>query len=150
MSADRERINAVKALWLLWCLAVAACTNLETKPWFRADGNPGSSEQLDLDKTTCRQEMQQSVRATTQAAALDRDIVRSDVYGACMARLGYSDKSNQRFTPPAPPPPVQGASPPPAVAVGAPPPPVPGSPPASSDQKCRQATDFRMWLPLCP
>ncbi len=86
----------MKALRLLLCLAVAACADLETKPWFRVDGNPASAEQLDLDKTTCRQEMQRSVQATTQAAGLDRNIVRSDVYrnlhGA--ARLLGQEQSN--------------------------------------------------------
>jgi hypothetical protein len=113
----------VKALALLSCLLVAACADLETKPWFRVDGNPASAEQLDLDKTTCRQEMQKSVAATTQAAALDRNIVRSDVYETCMARLGYSDKNDRRFTAPAvvqggPAPPVAQGSPAPTAAQG--------------------------------
>jgi hypothetical protein len=106
----------VKALRLLLCFALAACADLETKPWFRVDGNPASADQLDLDKTTCRQEMQRSVQATTQAAALDRNIVRSDVYETCMARLGYSDKNDRRFTAPAA---VQGG-PAPSVAQGSP------------------------------
>ena len=106
----------MKALALLSCLLVAACADLETKPWFRVDGNSASAEQLDLDKTTCRQEMQRSVQATTQAAALDRNIVRSDVYETCMARLGYSDKNDRRFTSPAA---VQGG-PAPSVAQGSP------------------------------
>jgi hypothetical protein len=153
---NRERINAVKALRLLLCLAVAACADLETKNWYRVDGNPASPERLDLDKTTCRQEMQRSVQATTQAAGLDRNIVRSDVYGNCMARLGYSDTNNQRFTAPvaaqgsAPLPPVQSGTAPAAVQGGTVPPPVQGSPPAPTDQECRKTTDFRMWLPLCP
>jgi hypothetical protein len=163
-SGQSERINVVKALRLLLCLAVAACADMETKPWFRVDGNPGSAEQLDLDKTACRQEMQRSVQATTQAAGLDRNIVRSDVFENCMARLGYSEKGNQRFTAPAA---VQGravtpaaqgraASPAaqggaaPAAAQGTVPPPVQGSQPPPSDQQCRTPADLRMWLPLCP
>jgi hypothetical protein len=106
----------VKALPLLSCLVVAACADLETKPWFRVDGNSASAEQLDLDKTTCRQEMQRSVGATTQAAGLDRNIVRSDVYETCMARLGYTDKNDRRFTAPAA---LQGG-PAPSVAQGSP------------------------------
>jgi len=118
-----ERINVVKALPLLSCLLVAACANLETKPWFKVDGNPASAEQLDLDKTTCRQEMQKSVQATTQAAALDYNIVRSDVFETCMSRLGYSDKNNGRSTAPAviqggPAPPVAQASPAPTAVQG--------------------------------
>jgi hypothetical protein len=156
----------VKALRLLLCLAVAACADMETKTWFRVDGNPASPERLDLDKTTCRQEMQRSVQATTQAAGLDRNIVRSDVYGSCMARLGYSDTNNQRFTAPVAAqgggallPPVQSGTAPAAVQGGTVPPPVQGSTvpppvqgnlPAPSDQQCRKTTDFRMWLPLCP
>ena len=125
----------MKALRLLLCLAVAACAELEkTKPWFRVDGNPASPEQLDLDKTTCRREMERSVGATTQA-------LQSDVYGTCMGRLGYTDKKNQPFTAPA------------AVQVGAAPgttpPPVQSSPPPA-DQQCRTPKDLRMWLPLCP
>jgi hypothetical protein len=160
-----ERINAVKALRLLLCFAVAACADLETKNWYRVDGNPASPERLDLDKTTCRQEMQRSVQATTQAAGLDRNIVRSDVYGNCMARLGYSDTNNQRFTAPVAaqgnalpprvqngtvPAAVQGGTMPPPVQGATVPPPVQGSPPAPTDQECRKTTDFRMWLPLCP
>ena len=145
----------MKALRLLLCLAVAACADLETKPWFRVDGNSASAEQLDLDKTTCRQEMQRSVQATNQAAALDRNVVRSDVYEGCMARLGYSDKNNRPFTAPAAaqgstaPPPVQGGAAP-AAAQGTMPPPVQGNQPPPSDQQCRTPTDLRMWLPLCP
>jgi hypothetical protein len=173
-SLAKKRINALKALPLLSCLLVAACADLETKPWFRVDGNPASADQLDLDKTTCRQEMQRSVQATTQAAALDRNIIRSDVYETCMARLGYSDKNDRRFTAPAA---VQGG-PAPSVAQGSPaptaiqgraapaavqggtmpvtaqggtmPPPVQGNQPPPSDQQCRTPSDFRMWLPLCP
>jgi hypothetical protein len=154
----------VKALRLLLCLAFAACADMETKPWFRVDGNPGSAEQLDLDKTTCRQEMQRSVQATTQAAGLDRNIVRSDVYETCMGRLGYSDTSNKRFTAPAAvqggtaPPAAQGrVAPPaaqggaaPAAAQGTVPPPVQGNQPPPADQQCRTPADLRMWLPLCP
>jgi hypothetical protein len=106
---NRERINDVKALRLLLCLAVAACAELGTRPWVRVDGNPASPEQLDLDKTTCRQEMERSVRETTQA-------LRSDVYETCMGRLGYTDKKNQRFTAPAA---VQVGAAPPAAQVGA-------------------------------
>ena len=106
----------VKALPLLSCLLVAACANLETKPWFKVDGNPASAEQLDLDKTTCRQEMQKSVMATTQAAGLDRNIVKSDVYETCMARLGYADKNDRRSTAPA----VAQGGPAPSVAQGSP------------------------------
>jgi hypothetical protein len=107
----------VKALPLLSCLLVAACANLETKPWFKVDGNPASAEQLDLDKTTCRQEMQRSVQATTQAAALDYNIIRSDVFETCMSRLGYSDKNNGRFTAPAA---VQGGPAPPVAQASRP------------------------------
>jgi hypothetical protein len=154
----------VKALRLLLCLAVAACADLETKQWFRVDGNPGSAEQLDLDKTACRQEMQRSVQATTQAAGLDRNIVRSDVYETCMARLGYSDRSNKRFTAPATaqggtapaavpggtaPAAAQGRTAPAAAQSGTMPPPVQGKPPPAGDQQCRTPSDLRMWLPLC-
>jgi hypothetical protein len=164
----------VKALPLLSCLLVAACADLETKPWFRMDGNSASAEQLDLDKTTCRQEMQKSVLATTQAAGLDRNIVRSDVYETCMARLGYSDKNDRRFAAPAavpgsPAPPVPQASPTPTTVQartapaanqaratpataqgGTVSPPVQGNQPPPTDQQCRTPADFRMWLPLCP
>ena len=164
----------MKALPLLSCLLVAACANLETKPWFKVDGNPASAEQLDLDKTTCRQEMQRSVQATTQAAALDYNIIRSDVFETCMSRLGYSDKNNGRFTAPAavqggPAPPVAQASraptavqgrtapaanqartAPAAVQGGTMPPPVQSNQPPPSDQQSRTPMDFRMWLPLCP
>ena len=163
----------MKALALLLCLLVAACADLETKPWFRVDGNSASAEQLDLDKTTCRQEMQRSVQATTQAAALDRNIVRSDVYETCMARLGYSDRNDRRFAAPAvvpgsPAPPVAQASPAPtavqgrtapaavqggtvpATAQGGTVPPVQANQPPPRDPQCRTPADFRMWLPLCP
>ena len=163
----------MKALALLLCLLVAACADLETKPWFRVDGNAASAEQLDLDKTTCRQEMQRSVQATTQAAALDRNIVRSDVYETCMARLGYSDRNDRRFAAPAvvtgsPAPPVAQASPAPtavqgrtapaavqggtvpATAQGGTVPPVQANQPPPRDPQCRTPADFRMWLPLCP
>jgi hypothetical protein len=146
-SVNPERINPVKALRLLLCLGLAACADLETKPWFRADGGPASPEQLEVDKSACREEMQKSVRATAQAASLDRGLVRADVYDGCMARLGYTESATQRFTPPpsaqagTAPPGGQGASTPP-IAQGAPPPP--------SDQQCRKPADLRIWLPLCP
>ena len=156
-----ERINAVRALPLLLCVAVAACADLDKKPWFRADGDSASAEQLGLDRTTCRQEMKKSVEASTQAANFDRNVFRLDVYESCMARLGYSDKRPpapevvQGSPPPAvaqgrPTPPVAQGRPTPPVAQGSPAPPVvQGSAPPPSAQ-CRTPTDLRMWLPLCP
>jgi hypothetical protein len=152
----------VKALRLLLCLGLAACADLETKPWFKVDGNAASPEQLEVDRTACREEMQRSVASTNQAAALDRGVVKLDAYDGCMARLGYSD--SKRFSPP---PAVQGSPPPQVVQGGLPPPgakgslPPPGaqgasaptavpSAPPPSDQDCRKPTDLRMWLPLCP
>jgi hypothetical protein len=165
----------VKALWLLGCLALAACADLETKPFVRVDGAQGSPEQLDVDKTACRQEMQRSMAATNRAAALDRDVVRTDVYDDCMARLGYSGKNPQRASPPPPaaappiaqgnlPPPPPGASTPPTgarpVAQGSLPPRPQGAPPSPAvastppsprppEPECRNLSDLRMWLPPC-
>jgi hypothetical protein len=146
----------VNALRLLMCLALAACADLETKPWFKVDGSPASSDQLEVDRTACREEMQKSVASTNRAAGLDRGVVKMDVYDGCMARLGYSEK-NKGFSPPPsaqgglPPPTAQGSLPPPGV-QGAPSSPGVASapPPPSSDQDCRRPSDLRMWLPLCP
>jgi hypothetical protein len=146
----------VKALRLLLCFGLAACADLETKPWIKVDGKPASSEQLEVDKTACRTEMQKSVEATNRAAGLDRNVVRPDLYDSCMARLGYSDSKNARFTPPpsAPagpaPPAVAGRPAPPAVQASPVPPAVQGSPVPPADPDCRKPTDLRMWLPLCP
>jgi hypothetical protein len=146
----------VKALRLLLCIGLAACADLETKPWIKVDGKPASPEQLEVDKTACRTEMQKSVEATNRAAGLDRNVVRPDVYDSCMSRLGYSDSKNARFTPPpsAPagpaPPAVAGRPAPPAVAGGPTPSAVQGSPVPPADPDCRKPTDLRMWLPLCP
>jgi hypothetical protein len=138
------------------CLALAACADLETKPWFKVDGSQASAEQLEVDKTACREEMQKSVRATNQAAALDRSVVRIDIYDGCMARLGYSEKNKGFSAPPTaqgglPPPTAQSSLPPPGV-QGAPSSPggVASAPPPSSGQDCRKPSDLRMWLPLCP
>jgi hypothetical protein len=116
----------VRALWLLLCLAVAACADLDKKPWFRADGDSAPAEQLDLDRTTCRQEMKKYVEATTQAAVVDRNVFRTDVYESCMARLGYSDKrpAVPVVVQDTPPPPVAQGSPPPPVTQGRPTPPI--------------------------
>jgi hypothetical protein len=146
----------VNALRLLMCLALAACADLETKPWFKVDGSQASADQLEVDKAACREEMQKSVRATNNAAALDRSVVRMDVYEGCMARLGYSEKNKGFSAPPS----AQGALSPPTAQGGLPPPGVKGAssppgvasnpPPPSSEQDCRRPTDLRMWLPLCP
>jgi len=116
----------VKALWLLWCLPLAACADLETKPFVKIDGSQGSPEQLDVDKTACRREMQNSMAATNRAAGLDRDVVRTDVYDDCMARLGYSGTNPQRASPP----PSAGVPSPPALAGTPSPPPPAGAPPS--------------------
>jgi hypothetical protein len=150
-----ERINAVNALRLLMCLALAACADFETKPWFKMDGSQASAEQLEFDKTACREEMQKSVRATNQAAALDRNVVKMDVYDGCMARLGYSEKNRGFSAPPSaqggvPPPTAQGGLPPPGAQGAVAPPGVASVPPPSIDQDCRRPSDLRMWLPLCP
>ena len=109
----------MNALRLLMCLALAACADLETKPWFKVDGSQASAEQLEVDKTACREEMQKSVRSTNQAAALDRSVVKMDVYDGCMARLGYSEKNKGFSAPPSaqggvPPQTAQGSLPPPS------------------------------------
>ena len=143
----------MKALRLLLCLGLAACADLETKTWYRVDGNPTRADQLDFDKMSCRAEMQKSLQITNAAAALDRDVVRTDVYDGCMARHGYSETNNQRASMP----PVQGTAPP-GVQTSAPPgvqgaqvpSAVQGGPTPPSDQPCRRAPDLRMWLPLCP
>ena len=143
------------ALRLLMCLVLAACADLETKPWFKMDGSQASADQLEVDKTACREEMQKSVRSTNQAAALDRGVVKMDVYDGCMARLGYSEKNRGFSAPPSaqagvPPPTVQGSLPPPS-GQGAPSSPgVASAPPPPSEQDCRKPSDLRMWLPLCP
>jgi hypothetical protein len=137
------------------CFALAACADLETKPWFKMDGSQASADQLEVDKTACREEMQKSVRSTNQAAALDRGVVKMDVYDGCMARLGYSEKNRGFSAPPSaqagvPPPTVQGSLPPPS-GQGAPSSPgVASAPPPPSEQDCRKPSDLRMWLPLCP
>jgi hypothetical protein len=134
----------VKALWLLLCLGLVACADIETKPWYRADGSPGAPDQLDAAKATCRDEMQKAVAATNRAAALDRNVARPDIYDTCMSRLGYTDAKNVAATtsPGAPPAAAPGA--PPSAAAGAP----PGAAPAPAAE-CRKATDLRMWLPPC-
>lgn len=124
----------MKALRLLLCLGLAACADMETKPWYRADGNPGAPDQLEAAKATCRDEMQKAVAATNRAAALDRNVGRPDIYDTCMSRQGYSNSKN--FVPAATTP---GA--PPAAA---------GAPPPQPSADCRKPADLRMWLPLCP
>ena len=145
----------MNALRLLMCLALAACADLETKPWFKVDGSQASAEQLEVDKTACREEMQKSVRSTNQAAALDRGVLKTDVYDGCMARLGYSEKSRGFSAPPTaqggvPPPTAQGSLPPPSGRGAPSSPGVASAPPPPSEQDCRKPSDLRMWLPLCP
>jgi hypothetical protein len=145
----------VNVLRLLMCLALAACADLETKPWFKVDGSQASADQLEVDKTACREEMQKSVRSTNQAAALDRGVVNMGVYDGCMARLGYSEKNKGFSAPPSaqggvPPPTAQGGLPPPGVQGAAAPPGVASVPSPPNDQDCRRPSDLRMWLPLCP
>jgi hypothetical protein len=139
----------MKALWLCLCLALAACADIGTKAWYRADGSPGAPGQLEADKVACQQEMKKP--QATQAAGLDRDVVQADVYEKCMTRLGYTDSKLRASSPPVaagvPPP---GAATPGAIA-GAPPgaaAPAPAANAPSAD--CRKVTDLRMWLPLCP
>lgn len=142
----------MKALWLPLCLALAACADMETKPWYRADGSAGAPDQLDVAKATCRDEMQRAVAATNRAAALDRNVARPDIYDTCMSRLGYSDSKNFAPAAAAPVAAAPGARPG-AAPVAAPPAAAPGAPPAAAPQPaadCRKPSDLRMWLPLCP
>jgi hypothetical protein len=150
----------MKALWLCLCLGLAACAETGTKTWYRADGSPHAPGQLESDKVGCEQEMRKP--QATRAAALDRDIVQSDVYDKCMTRLGYTDSKLRPGAPPSAAPvagapvgalptsAVAGASPagapPPSAVAGAP----AGAAPAAPSADCRKVTDLRMWLPLCP
>jgi hypothetical protein len=165
----------MKALWVLSGLALAACADMETKPWYRADGGALAPDQIEVDKATCRDEMQKTVAATNRAAGLDRGVARPDLYESCMARLGYTASKDQRAV--APPP---GAPPPGSPPPGSPPPgppataqagPRPGAvqpgvvrpgaaqsgsvqsgnaqPVAEPASECRKPTDLRMWLPPC-
>ena len=142
----------MKALWLCLCLGLAACADIGTKPWYRADGSTSAPGQLEADKVVCQQEMK-NPKATT-ASGLDRDVVQADVYEKCMTRLGYTDSKLRAATPPSAAP--AGAGPAvaaPAGAPGAPPSAVAGAPaatPAAPSPDCRKVTDLRMWLPLCP
>jgi hypothetical protein len=149
----------MKALWLCClCLGLAACAENGIKTWYRADGAPHAPGQVEADKVACEQEMRKP--QATQAAALDRDIVQSDIYDKCMTRLGYTDSKMRIGAVPTPAPaggapvgaasrgaPPTGAPPPSAVAVA--PPGAPPTPDAPSPD-CRKVTDLRMWLPLCP
>lgn len=155
-AANPERINPMKALWLCLCLALAACADTGTKPWYRADGSANTPGQLEVDKVSCQQEMKKP--EATRAAGLDRDVVQADVYEKCMTRLGYTDSKLRAAAPPnaapivaapagAPPagaPPA--GAPPTGTVAGAP----PGAAPAAPSADCRKVTDLRMWLPLCP
>jgi hypothetical protein len=160
----------MKALWVLSGLALAACADMETKPWYRADGGALLPDQIEVDKTTCRDEMQKSVAATNRAAGLDRGVARPDLYDTCMARLGYSSSKDQRAVAPPPNSPPPGSpppGPPGAAQAGVRPGAVqpgavqrgavqpgnvqPGSvqPVAEPASDCRKPTDLRMWLPPC-
>jgi hypothetical protein len=150
----------MKALWVLSGLALAACADMETKPWYRADGGGFTPDQIEVDKATCRGEMQKTVAATNRAAGLDRGVARTDLYESCMARLGYTASKDQRAVAPPPGSPPPGLPPPgpPATAqAGARPGAVqPGSaqpgnvqPVAEPASDCRKPTDLRMWLPPC-
>jgi hypothetical protein len=150
-AANPERINPMKALWLCLCLALAACADTGTKPWYRADGSSNAPGQIEVDKVTCQQEMKNP--QATRTSGLDRDVVQADVYEKCMTRLGYTDSKLRAATPP-------NAGPVVAAPVGAPPAGAPptsavagapaGATPAAPSADCRKVTDLRMWLPLCP
>jgi hypothetical protein len=165
----------MKALWVLSGLALAACADMETKPWYRADGGAFTPDQIDVDKATCRDEMQKTVAATNRAAGLDRGVARPDLYENCMSRLGYTASKDQRVAAPppgsqppgSPPPGLLSPGPPATAQAGARPgavPPVavrpsavqpspaqPGNvqPVAEPASDCRKPTDLRMWLPPC-
>jgi hypothetical protein len=165
----------MKALWVLSGLALAACADMETKPWYRADGGGFTPDQIEVDKATCRGEMQKTVAATNRAAGLDRGVARTDLYESCMARLGYTGSKDQRavapppgspppgLPPPGPPATAQAGARPGAVQPGAVRPGAaqpgavqPGSaqpgnvqPVAEPASDCRKPTDLRMWLPPC-
>jgi hypothetical protein len=151
----------MKALWLCLCLGLAACADIGTKPWYRADGSTSAPGQLEADKVGCQQEMKNPQASRT--SGLDRDVVQADVYEKCMTRLGYTDSklrapASPNATPvaavPAGAAPVGSASrgapatgaPPTSAVAGAP----AGATPDAPSPDCRKVTDLRMWLPLCP
>jgi hypothetical protein len=120
----------MKALWLCLCLGLAACADIGTKTWYRADGSPAAPGQLEADKVACQQEMKKP--QATRAAGLDRDVVQPDVYESCMTRLGYSDTKTSAPAPASPAPAIvaapaaapagtpRGAAPPVTASRGAP------------------------------
>lgn len=73
---------------IILCIAVAGCA---TKPmaWQRIDGKQGSPDQLVVDQTICRGEMQKANLSATAEAGFGRGRAVAEVFVGCMAQRGY-------------------------------------------------------------
>jgi hypothetical protein len=72
------------------CLAIGACASTP-KPWTRIDGKQNAQDQLAVDETICRGEMQKA--AVTQREAKVylpwEENPFATIYAGCMAQHGY-------------------------------------------------------------
>lgn len=82
---------------LLAALALSACAS-QPKGWQRADAKPSTPDQLALDETVCRGEMQKSRLSSTMEAGISigpnglyspKAMAVEQVYDGCMAQRGW-------------------------------------------------------------
>jgi len=70
-------------------LTISGCAQQRALTWSRADGKPFAAEQIDLDRTICRGEMQKANLASNAEAGFARGRAVREVFVGCMAQRGY-------------------------------------------------------------
>jgi hypothetical protein len=78
---------------ILLCAAVSACASQTQMTWVRPDGKPVAEKQLEIDRTTCRGEMQKANLASTTEPAIARARPVDAVFVGCMAQRGYMQQA---------------------------------------------------------
>jgi hypothetical protein len=94
----------MRPIALLFAAALAGCATTTPKAWVRADGKPFRHEQLELDRTICRGEMQKANLSSTMEPGIvigpngpysPRGNAITQVYSGCMAQHGYVEANPQ-------------------------------------------------------
>lgn len=78
----------MRAALPLLAVLLGACAQQDVW-WGRIDGRPVSPDQVAIDQTICRGEMQKAAVARTAEAAIGSGRALNDVFLGCMASKGY-------------------------------------------------------------
>lgn len=84
----KDRIIIVAAI-LFGCLGLIGCNQPPPVGWYRTDGTVPTPEQLSVEQTICRGEVQKAnLSSSNQGISIARSMAEQDAYAGCMAQRG--------------------------------------------------------------